>query len=83
MLAEDEPGLRSVVAQAPKMFGYDVLAAAELFIQHPSETICVLTDLTMPHMGGRETIQSVGALAPDVSVIRASGYEQSRGGPPG
>jgi FixJ family two-component response regulator len=49
----------------------------EVLREHQDEIICVLTDLTMPHMNGWETLTALRKLAPDFPVILTSGYNEA------
>jgi len=46
----------------------------EFYRQHRSEIGLVLVDLTMPEMSGREVIEALHGIDPDVKVIITSGY---------
>jgi CheY-like chemotaxis protein len=81
---EDEPALRTTVTRALQRLGFKVLAAVdgvegvELFERHRDEIQCVLCDLTMPRMGGWETLAALRQLAPGLPVILCSGYDEAR-----
>ncbi|HEX9923601.1 MAG TPA: response regulator [Anaerolineae bacterium] len=46
----------------------------ELYHQHPGEIPLVLTDMTMPEMGGMALAQALWAKDPDLTVIVLTGY---------
>jgi len=50
--------------------------ALELFREHADEIVCVLLDLTMPHMDGEEAFGEMRRLRPGVRVILCSGYNE-------
>jgi PAS domain S-box-containing protein len=83
LLVEDEAALREMTRLALVHFGFTVLQAkdgieaVEIFGQHKDEISCVLSDLTMPRMGGWETISALRALRHDLPVILASGYDEA------
>jgi len=83
LVVEDELALRSTVTRALQRTGFKVFAAADgvegvaLFEQHRDEIRCVLCDLTMPRMGGWETLAALRRLAPGLPVILSSGYDDS------
>ncbi len=90
VLAEDEPGMRELIARALSTQGYRVLAAAdgagawrivedELENGSALQGLLVLTDQVMPGMSGRELGLRVKAAAPEVPVLLVTGY----GEPPG
>jgi len=51
----------------------------EVYRQRKDEIRCVLCDLTMPRMNGRETLEALRALRPDIPVVLASGYDEAKG----
>ncbi len=48
----------------------------EFYRQHRSEIGMVLVDLTMPEMSGKEVVEALHAIDPDVKVIITSGYSE-------
>ena len=50
----------------------------DLFTKDPATFAAVVLDLTMPVMGGAETLQHLRALARDVPVILCSGYSEEQ-----
>ena len=84
LLVEDEPSVRQTVTLALKRLGFPVLTATdgveavEVFRQHQAEICLVLSDLTMPRMGGWETLAALRQLAPGLPVILASGYHEAQ-----
>jgi CheY-like chemotaxis protein len=61
-------------------FGYKVLTAnsgqkaLEMFSEKSSEIDLVITDLVMPQMSGREVIERLRRISPQIKVICASGF---------
>jgi two-component system, cell cycle sensor histidine kinase and response regulator CckA len=84
LVAEDERSLCATITRALQRNGYAVIAAVdgveavELFEQHRDEICCVLCDLSMPRMGGWETLTALRKLAPGLPVILSSGYDEAR-----
>lgn len=82
LLADDEEAVRNVANQMLKKIGFKVLTAYDgtdalnAFQRHADEIICVLLDLTMPHMDGEETFRQIRRLNKDVPVILTSGYNE-------
>jgi PAS domain S-box-containing protein len=80
LLAEDDPGLRAMVAEVLEGAGYVVLEAAspevalELAESHAGPIHVLMTDVVMPRIGGNELSQHVRARRPEVRVLFASGY---------
>jgi CheY-like chemotaxis protein len=56
----------------------DGIEAVELFKQKKETIRFVLSDLTMPHMDGWETLAALRKLAPGIPVVLASGYDQAQ-----
>ncbi len=82
LLVEDDARLREMTTLALVQFGFTVLQArdgveaVEVFGQHRDEISCLLSDLTMPRMGGWETISALRAIRHDLPVVLASGYDE-------
>jgi two-component system, cell cycle sensor histidine kinase and response regulator CckA len=82
LLVDDEPTVRRLGRRMLERAGFDVVLAAdgrealETFRARPDGFACVLLDLTMPTLGGRETFVALRAVRPDVRVIISSGYDQ-------
>ena len=68
--------------QILERMGFSVLTAPDgrealkVFREHADEIVCVLLDLTMPHMDGEEAFREMRYLHPDVTVILCSGYNE-------
>ena len=84
LLVEDEAALREMTKIALIDLGFAVLQAkdgveaVELFGKHKNEISCLFCDLTMPRMGGWETISALRVIRHDLPVILASGYDEAR-----
>jgi CheY-like chemotaxis protein len=80
LLVEDEEALRVLARHVLEGSGYKVLEAghggeALLICQQHAEPIhLVLSDVVMPQMGGRELVDHLAQLRPDVKVLFCSGY---------
>jgi CheY-like chemotaxis protein len=87
---EDEEGVREVVGRMLERLGLHVLTAADgvdairVLDEHDSERDGVVTaallDLSMPRMGGLETLQQLRERMPDLPVILMSGYTEQEVG---
>lgn len=77
---DDEDAVRSVLARALALWGYEVDAAhdGETALAHlsrsPDEYACVLLDLTMPGIGGEATFRELKQINANVPVVLMSGY---------
>jgi PAS domain S-box-containing protein len=84
LLVDDQDLVRKMAGTMLKRLGFCVLAAAggiealELFTRHREKICCVVTDLTMPGMDGRETFTALRKIHPDLPVILVSGYDESQ-----
>ena len=79
LLAEDDAGVRSVCTRYLTLLGYEVFAAVDgLEALRELEALdwrvdLLLTDLTMPHLGGVDLVQRVRAARPDLPVVCMTG----------
>jgi PAS domain S-box-containing protein len=80
LLVDDEVSIRSVARKTMERSGFQVLTASDgreaiaIFRERASEIVCVVLDLTMPHMDGEETLRELRRIQPTVPVILTSGY---------
>jgi len=80
LLVDDDTNYRSLITEyLTAIQGYEVLAAAsgeEALTLLPScQPQLVLLDLTMPGIGGMETLLRIKTLQPDLCVIMVTGTE--------
>lgn len=84
LVVDDEPLLRGVAREMLEAKGFTVLTAddgsqaMEVFGEHKDEIVCVLLDLTMPHMGGEETFVALRQVRAEVPVLLVSGYSEEQ-----
>ena len=82
LIVDDEETVRAVGKQALGRMGFDVLTAAdgreaiEVFKARADEIACVILDLTMPHMDGKQTFGELRRIRPEIKVILCSGYNE-------
>jgi PAS domain S-box-containing protein len=80
LVVDDEPAVRGLVSRGLERLGFTVVTAGDgrdglrIFREHRKEICVVLTDLLMPHMGGRELAAAVRQEHPDMPVVFMSGY---------
>jgi two-component system cell cycle sensor histidine kinase/response regulator CckA len=83
LLIDDEEIIRSMARAALENYGYAVALAAdgkaglEMFRKLRTQISTVVLDLTMPNMGGEETLLEMKRIDPDVRVILSTGYDES------
>jgi signal transduction histidine kinase/ActR/RegA family two-component response regulator len=81
LLVEDEDLVRKMAHEVLSMSGYKVLEAPhgdeaiELCRRHDGEIHLVLTDVVMPRMNGKEVVERISPLRPDMKVLYMSGYD--------
>ncbi len=82
LVADDDEDVRTVIKRMLEKLGFHVLLAAdgrsalEIFRDHGDEIVCVLLDLTMPHLDGEQAFREMRRIRPDVKVILSSGYNE-------
>ena len=81
-MVEDEDGVRNIAVKSLRKFGYKVIEAENggigyLKCKKSKETIdLIITDVIMPEMNGKELIDNIRELLPDIKVLFISGYSQ-------
>ncbi len=82
LLVDDEEMVRAVGAHMLNRLGYDVILACDgqeaidVFRSRAGEIDCVLLDLTMPKIDGRQAFSELQRIRPDVKVILCSGHNE-------
>jgi two-component system, cell cycle sensor histidine kinase and response regulator CckA len=80
LVVEDEEVVRGLVRQMLVGQGYEVLVAEDgekaLDLAGRTTIDVLLTDLTMPNVGGREVAERLRESQPDLKVIYMSGYAE-------
>jgi PAS domain S-box-containing protein len=80
LLVEDEPGIRELASDFLQGRGYMVLTAVDgneaLRIAEGHEDLIhlLVTDIVMPHIGGKELAQRLRQVRPQIKVLLMSGY---------
>ncbi|MGB7631915.1 MAG: ATP-binding protein, partial [Candidatus Deferrimicrobium sp.] len=83
LLAEDDEAIRNLAERSLRGYGYEVLVAGDgaeavaLCEAHPEIAIAVL-DVIMPRMGGKEALDAMRRLRPDLAALFTSGYSNDR-----
>jgi PAS domain S-box-containing protein len=82
LLVEDESAVRAAARRMLERQGFTVLEARHgsdavlLWRDRHRDVDCVITDLRMPEMGGRELIEQLRADRPELPVVFMSGYSE-------
>lgn len=80
LLVEDEEQVRNLSKEILEGYGYSVLVAQDgsaglsLSKEFPGRIDLVLTDVIMPHLGGKELVDLLKPLRPDSKVLFMSGF---------
>jgi CheY-like chemotaxis protein len=80
LLVEDEEGVRTLAAYVLRDCGYEVLEARHgeealrVAANHDGPIGLLVTDVVMPHLGGRELAERLKACRPETRVLFLSGY---------
>jgi two-component system, cell cycle sensor histidine kinase and response regulator CckA len=80
LVAEDDAEVRELLRQALTEAGYAVLeacdgeSAVELYQEHRDAIDLLILDVVMPKKNGKETLEEISAISPDVPIIFMSGY---------
>ena len=80
LVVEDEDGLRLAVSRMLRRRGFSVIEASDgyggvdLFRDHAKEIDAVLLDLTLPGKNGREVLDEMRRIRPDLKVILTTAY---------
>ena len=84
LVVEDEESVRRAVRIMLTRLGFSVITAndgvegVEAFREHADDLTCVLLDLTMPRMDGKEAFEELTRIRQDVPVIVTSGYSETQ-----
>jgi PAS domain S-box-containing protein len=82
LIVEDEEGVRAVAERMLEGLGFHALTAEDgreaikVVAAQGRPLAAVLLDLSMPHMGGPETLRRLRALQPGLPVVLMSGYTE-------
>jgi CheY-like chemotaxis protein len=80
LLAEDEPAIRTALSRVLRGAGYEVLEAEHggealrIADAEPKPIHLLLSDVMMPGVGGKELVQRLTKLRPDIHIVLMSGY---------
>ena len=82
LVVDDEAGVREVAERLLQEIGFDTLAASdgqealEIMERVGDRVTAVLLDLTMPRLGGQETLRRLRQYRPQLPIIMMSGYTE-------
>ncbi len=82
LLVDDEEAILYMGKELLKELGYEVITALDgrqatrVFSENREVISCIILDLTMPDMDGREAFHAIRLMAPDIPILMCSGYSQ-------
>ena len=82
LVVDDEEIVRQTARNTLEHYGYSVILAKngeeaiKIFREDPGRIALVLLDLTMPIMGGEETLRHLTSFRPSVRVLLSSGFNE-------
>jgi CheY-like chemotaxis protein len=82
LVAEDDPVVREVVLESMRRAGYAVLESVDgqdalhISQRHAGSIDLLVTDVVMPHLGGRELAKTLLTARPGLKVLFMSGYAE-------
>ena len=82
LVVEDEEGVREVAERMLQDIGFETIGAGdgrealEIMERAGDRVTAVLLDLSMPRMGGAETLRQLRAMRPALPVLMMSGYTE-------
>ncbi len=79
LLVEDEVEVRNIARDILQLFGYNVVIsdavdAVDVCRQHNGRIHLLLTDIMMPKMNGRQLVEKMNTLCPNLKILYMSGY---------
>jgi len=83
LVVDDEKNIVNIIKSMLNRLGYDVITeidaikALDFFRKEPHLIDLVITDLTMPHMTGRELAKELICIRADIPVILTTGFSDS------
>ena len=85
LVVDDEPNILGVTKMILEKHKYDVLSASDgpealaIFAQQMQAISLVLTDLSMPYMGGVALVRALKKMRPDLSIVASTGQSEQAG----
>ena len=82
LVVEDEEGVREVIGRMLERLGFDVITAVDgqdalhVLDEHDGGVTAVMLDLSMPRVGGAETVRLLRQRSPELPVVLMSGYTE-------
>lgn len=80
LIAEDNEAVRQATREILQNYGYDVIEARDgeeavtRFKEHKDRIQLLILDVVMPKKNGKETLEEIKTIKPDVKALYISGY---------
>lgn len=80
LVVEDDDDVMKLLCEILGRYGYTILPATdgveamEVFTAHRNEIRLAIIDVIMPRMNGREVVEQIRLLCPELPIIMTSGY---------
>lgn len=80
LVVEDDDGVMKLLCEILSRYGYTILPATdgveamEVFTAHRDEIRLAIIDVIMPRMNGREVVEQIRHVFPELPIIMTSGY---------
>ena len=80
LIADDDESIRDLIGQILSQFGYTVITATggvdalRKFDEYKDSISLLLMDIIMPNMNGKEVLDEIRKIRPDIKSIFISGY---------
>ncbi len=80
LVVDDEASIREIIKETLELYNYRVLTAENgtdaisIYVQHRDEIDAVITDMVMPVMDGKTTIQALKKIESEVKILAISGF---------
>ncbi len=82
LLVDDEQLIREFAQTILEQYGYNILLAndgkesIDIYLKERDRIDLIILDLSMPQMSGREVLEQLMSMSPEVKVIISSGYAE-------
>ena len=85
-MVDDDPTVRAVITRMIEAVGFIVLQGVdgrhgvEVFSENRNRIRAAILDVTMPNLDGREALQRMREIRPDLLVLMVSGFSENCNG---
>ncbi len=82
LVVDDEESICTIAARMLQRLGYRAITASDgqtgiaRFEERAQQIVCVLLDMTMPHMSGEAVSRAIQAIDPNARIVMMSGHAE-------